>query len=178
MISPEDLLRHAEQAAAEAKTASDLDAAHRKLKAAIRIKRRQETGGELAQSYAAAMEVWDDQKEQGVPLAERVKGLEQTLRAAWPKGREWKYVCQDCEDYGWIFRTCTPGTPCGRPFRLPGQRPDDYTGRGRCSPGHTYCVACFCPKGRGFAAGLQQGGSRPVDLTRVGKSRGFTKAGR
>lgn len=180
MIAPDELLRQAEEIASKARTAAELDKAHRKLLAAIRVKRRGEDGfGVLGPSYRAAMEVWDDQVEQGVPFAERVRGLEQTLRAAWPKGREWKYVCQDCEDLGWIFRTCEPYAPCGRPFRLPGAREEERTGRGQCQPGHRYCEPCFCPKGRGHATRLQQGMHRGGDLANVGKSaKGFTRAGR
>lgn len=108
-----------------------------------------QTFGVLAQTYQAAMVYWDQQKAAGVPLAERLDGLEKTLRAAWPFTRVWHYVCEECSDTGWQPGICVQGS-CGRPFKLPKQRADDWTGRGRCVDGHSFVRPCWCAKGRAF----------------------------
>lgn len=132
--------------------------------------------GPLAQTFQKAMEFWDAQKAEGGSFEERVEGLERTLRAAWPQERPWHYICDECSDTGAIIMNSTPATPCGRPFRLPGARPDDWTGRGRCTPNHTYLRPCFCPKGDKYR---RIGEERPQqDFKSAGKGTDFKKVGR
>jgi len=182
MIDREALLRQAEVTLSTATTPAEVQSAHRMLKAAIRTTRRQKAAsgeGLLAKSVTEALRIFDAQRDQGVSLADREAGLERTLRACWPKGREWKHLCQACEDLGWVFKRCTPETPCGRPFKLPGQRLDDYTGRGHCLPDHPYAVPCLCSKGQDFSRGLQaKDRSRGPDLTTVGKTTKMSRLGR
>lgn len=115
----------------------------------------------------------------GMTKADALVSLERTIRAIWPKpkGRTepWKFYCDDCLDTGWMVQTCTPETPCGRPFRLPNARLDDGTGKGRCTSGHSYARACWCAKGRAKQAQLEQ---RPPqeDFTAAGRS--MTRVGR
>jgi hypothetical protein len=137
--------------------------------------------GALARTLSAALKIWDAQKADGVPLAERQRGLEQSLRAAWPQGRSepWHYLCERCSDTGWEPRTCTPETPCGRPFRLPGASADDWTGKGRCTPNHAYVVPCWCLKGQGFRRGLEKAPKDPErDFTEAGRAKKLTRLGR
>jgi hypothetical protein len=68
----------------------------------------------LAQTFRAAMQIWDQQKAAGIPVLERLKGLEKTLRSAWPMTREWKYLCWNCMDYGLEIHDCPGDSTCGR----------------------------------------------------------------
>ncbi len=167
---------------AAAKTRGELLTAHRAVRRELAQKRRSDgtEWGVLAQTYTEAMRIWAAQKADGVSLLERERGLERTLRAAWPKGRTepWHYLCDRCDDTGWLFGACTPETPCGRPFTLPNQRPDDYTGRGRCTPNHRYATPCWCEKGQMFRRGLEGQKAKPEDFKQAGKSRDFKRVGR
>ena len=131
--------------------------------------------GTLAQTFAAAMQIWDQQKAEGVPEAERQAGLEKTLRVAWPQVREWKYLCDRCGDTGYEYRHC-PEIHCGRPFKLPGQKPDDYAGRA-CRVPHGYVVPCACEKGQAIRRVLMKT-PPPVNLDADYKQAGLTKVGR
>lgn len=110
--------------------------------------------GLLAQTVREALRLRDQMRADGSTEEELTKGLEQTLRAAWPQTRPWHYICEDCSDTGWRHQICTPETPCGRPFTKPGQSADDYTGRGRCGPNHTYVEPCWCRKGELRRSGM------------------------
>lgn len=105
----------------------------------------------LVQTFREAMRIWDAQKAEGISRADRVLGLAQSLKAAWPKGREegWKYLCTGCSDYGLEMHECPGdatcgrdkphlphefGTPCwcsaGKRFKAPAKTADDFTGAG------------------------------------------------
>lgn len=157
-----------------------------RMQGTIQTSRRaaSKTLGLLASTFMEAMRIWDAQKADGVSKDERVAGLEKTLREAWPRGREqpWRYLCDRCDDTGWAFHTCTPETPCGRPFKLPASTNKtglkDYTGQGHCTPGHSYVTACWCEKGRAFRPSVE--GTRPAspdDFAQAAKSKP-TKVGR
>jgi hypothetical protein len=111
---------------------------------------------QLGETFVEAMKLWDRMKAEGVSLEERRAVMERTLRAAWPQSRVWHYYCDRCDDTGWHHKTCTSQMPCGRPFKLPKQSADDWTGRGRCAPGHTYVEPCLCEKGRTRLAQLMK----------------------
>lgn len=119
---------HGAQALAAAFHAVEREA-RRKLKVS------RETFGLLARTYWAAMDIYDAQKAEGVPRAERLAGLEKSLRAVWPQTREWHYLCVACSDLGLELRECDGNTSCGRhKAHLP----------------HTYGVPCLCAKGAAF----------------------------
>lgn len=101
----------------------------------------------LSQTVREALRLRDQMRADGASEEDLTKGLAQTLRASWPQTRAWHYDCDGCSDTGWQDKLCTPATPCGRPFDRMGQSADDYTGRGRCGPSHTYVVPCFCRRG-------------------------------
>lgn len=162
---------------AEAKSPSELAQAHRALSLLIKRTRRKEDKelGPLAETYSAAMRIWEAEVADGVPLETRQQHLQTALKAAWPQTREWHYLCDRCSDTGWEPGICTPATPCGRRFRLPGQRDDDHTGQGHCAEGHSFVRPCVCPKGEARARQLQPKPVDPEDFQDAGKRKGFKK---
>lgn len=121
----------------------------------------------LAATMAEALRLYAKMRADGVPKQECVDYLEAVLRKCWPNTREWHYLCDSCRDTGWIPRSCTPETPCGRPFKLPPSTNrsgyQDFTGQGRCTPGHDYVVPCFCPRGVPHQRALSGRQDDPVD---------------
>lgn len=136
--------------------------AHHALRQGIAGARRKahQEWGTLAATYEAAMKIWDAQKVEGAAFAERVAGLEHTLRLAWPKGREqeWKYLCPDCRDNGLVISECQGDATCGRTKR---HRPHDFG-----SP-------CWCQLGARFRVRQKSA----EDFTEAAKTRP-TKVGR
>lgn len=117
----------------------------------------QKSLGALAQTFMAAMRIWDAEKAEGVPKPERLARLEKTLRACWPFAREWKYLCNECGDLGLVYYECSGGSECGRVNKhLP----------------HTYGRPCFCSKGSRFTAKPKP---QADDFKQAGK---MTKVGR
>lgn len=141
-----------------------LKVAHNLLRKAVPGKRRRAHAeeGPLAQTFRVAMQIWDQQKAEGVPLAERIAGLEKTLRAAWPQGREWKYLCKTCDDYGLDYDTCD------------GERP--VCGRHKPHLPHAFGRPCWCGAGSQFrekpkpsAEDFAAAGATKSKPTRVGR---------
>lgn len=95
------------------------------------------TESALAATYVEALRIWDAQKEQGVSREERLSGLEQTLKSAWPQTREWKYLCRECSDYGLVMSTCPGDATCGR----------NHTHQP-----HEFGRPCWCSNGAKFRA--------------------------
>lgn len=141
---------------------------------------------QLAKTFKEAMRIAEQMKADGASKEDREAYIAGVLKASWPKGREepWRYLCEACDDSGWVIRTCVVEGQCGRPFTLPGQASDDWTGRGRCAPGHTYAAPCSCPKGEEKRRQLLKQPRRDEDAIAVaaktghGKPSGFQKAGR
>ena len=138
--------------------------AHHQARRAVRSARSAAHAkfGTLAQAYAAAMENWAAQKAEGVPFAERVAGLEKTLRAAWPKGRleAWHVLCGSCDDYGLVISACPGDATCGRVKpHLP----------------HDFGKPCWCKAGARFK---EKPKPTPDDFTAAGKPKGPQKVGR
>lgn len=104
----------------------------------------------------------------GVSQEDGIKGIEEELRAVWPKGvSKFRPDCDACEDTGWEERTCWDQHRCSRKACV------DYPERQ-----HRYVVACRCMKGDRFKPKVWQ----PEDqLAAVGKTqkpkRGFTRVG-
>ena len=127
------------------------------LQGTVRRARRaaKREGGMLAQTVYAALDIWDQQKADGVSRAERLAGLEKTLRAAWPQTREWKYLCQ-CNDLGLKLSECPGDSTCGRHRdHLP----------------HTFGTPCWCPTGAKYR---EKPKADPADF----KAAGMTKVGK
>lgn len=107
----------------------------------------------LGQTIKAALAEWQNQKTAGATLAERVRNLEQTLRAAWPFTREWHYLCLECDDHGLKMRPCPGDATCGR------SKPHLQ---------HEFGTPCWCAAGDRFKvkARTEQG-----DVERAAKTR-------
>ena len=119
-------------------TATDaLREAHTLLRRAVPGRRRQAHAeeGPLAASFRVAMEIWQKQQADGVPVVDRLAGLEKTLRAAWPQTREWKYLCRSCADYGLVMGLCPGDRTCGRD---------------RAHLPHEVGTPCWCSRGAAF----------------------------
>ncbi len=135
--------------------------AHQELRRAVPSARRKaaKDEGRLSASFREAMLLWDQQKASGVPLADRLKGLDGLLRQVWPFTREWKFLCEQCNDYGLIMADCPGDATCGRSRpHLP----------------HDYGRPCWCAKGRAFQPKPQR---NPDDFTQAGRSKP-TRVGR
>ena len=182
----ESELRRAEALLVSASTPEEVREAHGILRKAIYTQRRREKAvdGPLAQTFVVAMRIWDSEKADGVSKPERVAHLEKSLRAAWPQGREWKYLCDRCQDTGLVVRTCHRGERCngvslradsafqphGKYRRLCTHDPDStYT--------HEYGVACWCEKGKRFDVDAMPKTGGGDDFTKS-TNRPMTRAGR
>lgn len=134
----------------------------RRMAKAARIKGDQGIG-RLSAAVMAAIEIRDKLKADGVTGAELDAGLEGVLRDMWPKGREWKYLCQQCGDLGLEMHACPGDATCGRPREhLP----------------HDYGTPCWCEKGKRFR---EKPKPEPSEFTEAGKTpkrQSFSKFGR
>ena len=152
-------LTDALQALADAHGPKALAQAHAALSGEVRRSRRasRKDLGPLAQTFVEAMRIWDQQKADGVSKEERLAGLEQTLRAAWPFAREWKFLCGGCGDTGLIMREC--------------RGENGFCGRRKAHLPHEYGEPCSCAAGLKF---LGKPKAEPTDY----KQAGFTKVGK
>lgn len=125
------------------------------------------TDSQLVAAFKEATRISDQMKLDGASREDRDAYIATVLQEAWPKGRSqpWVYYCETCSDTGWAPKTCV-NRSCGRPFALPKQSADDWTGRGRCAPNHSYAVACTCAKGEAQRRGLLKQ-RRPDDAMEV-----------
>src|SRR6185503_9128267 len=132
-------LDEALRALGEAHGPSALARAFAAVQGQVRRARREAASrlGTLAKTYIAAMAIWDRQKADGVPLEARYEAMEQSIRLAWPRGREhaWHFLCASCSDYGLEMHQCPGDASCGR------QRPH---------LAHDYGRPCWCQKGARF----------------------------
>ena len=142
-----------------ARSPFELREAHRSLKRATGHARAADgrVWGNLAATFHEAMRIWDAQRAEGVTLADRIRGMEATLRSCWPQVREWKYLCNSCDDSGAVYETRQ--TPM---YAYP----------------VVYVVPCHCSKGARFRAREPHAD----DFTAAGKTtkkpRDFSRAGR
>ena len=93
------------------------------------------TEGTLAATVREALRLAKLMKADGVPSDEIQATLTNTLRAAWPVTREWKYLCASCDDTGLVMSDCSGDATCGRTFIH--QR-------------HTFGTPCWCKAGSRF----------------------------
>lgn len=98
--------------------------------------------------------IWDVMKANGESKADRIAYLATMLQQILIHGREWKYLCQQCDDYGLVISECD-GSPCGVSQR-------------RHLP-HSYGTACVCGKGRRFDPPAKD--TYPEDFRSAGKTR-------
>lgn len=116
--------------------------------------------GQLATAFREAMRIMDAQKADGVPFADRICGLDAALKSVWPFTREWKYLCQTCDDIGLELLDCDGKGRCGRTkLHLP----------------HSYGVPCWCQAGARYRVKPKPD---PANFTDAGKSKQPTRVGR
>lgn len=133
---------------------AQLAQAFARLRGTVRRERRAAafTGGTLAQTFTAAMAIWDQDTANGVSRLDRLISLERTLRMAWPVTREWKYACKDCADYGLRMGTCPGDATCGR---------------SKAHYAHDFGTPCWCGNGARYR---DKAKPTPADFTAAGKS--------
>lgn len=145
--------------------------AHKLLQKAVPGIRRKahQAEGRLAAAFLAAMDIVDQRAADGVPAPERYQGLEGVMRDAWPQVREWKYLCDRCDDTGLVMALCREGARCDGISTLTDPKKarlctKDPTGTYQ----HTYGTPCWCAKGDRF-----RNKPRPSaeDFTAAGKSK-------
>lgn len=148
-----DALRRSASAARKAFAASPLSRFVRKMR-------------EVMRDYLKA-------RSEGVSREDAVKGIEEVLRAEWPKRPSQFKTCDGCDNTGWRLTECSHRMRCNR-----------YNcGIAEPSWAHDYVVPCECPKGDPFRRSGQPKYIAPDDdLTSAGKtrgkkSRGFTRFG-
>lgn len=110
-------------------------------------------------------------RESGVSREDAVLGIEEVLRAEWPRKPSKFKTCDGCDDTGWHLMFCTHEMRCQRPVcqeKHPAWE-------------HTYVVPCDCAKGDPFRrSGLRPERSLDDELSGVGKTKkrgGFTRFG-
>ena len=73
----------------------------------------------------------------GVSREDGIKGIEEELRGAWPKSvSKFKPTCDNCEDTGWVERTCWDRHRCSR--QVCARNPERT---------HAFVEQCHCEKG-------------------------------
>lgn len=125
-------------------------------------KRFTKAKGDLAQTFVAAMDIWQAQTAEGLSVHQRVATLTKTLKLAWPQTREWKYLCDACDDYGLRIASCPGDATCGR---MKEHGP------------HEFGTPCWCAAGKKFRPAPAP---MPEDFTQAGKakSKPLTRLGR
>ncbi len=149
--------------------ATDLLAqAHAELRIAVRKERRafrRSPKGVLAQTVMAVITRRDQMRADGATEADLNADMETAIRQCWPFTREWKYLCDKCDDHGLAMGECPGDATCGR--TLPHMA-------------HSFGTPCWCSAGNRFKAKARPTGDD--DLATVGKTRknprGFTRFGR
>ena len=121
----------------DAHGAGALETAFHRLLGIIRRSRRKSAQilGPLAETITQALHHRDLQRTAGATPLELAANFEKTIRACWPFTREWKFLCNACDDYGLQMQECAGDTTCGRTHPH--------------GP-HSFGAACWCEKGRRF----------------------------
>lgn len=114
----------------------------------------------IAETLRECFRIWDAMKADGASFAERCRTLEKTLRVTWPFTREWKYLCDRCDDTGLVLYACPGDATCGRH---------------KVHNAHEYCVPCWCEKGAPFRPPKK---TETDELTAVGRTSRPTRIGR
>ncbi len=106
----------------------------------------------LSATILAALHEREKLKEQGFAGADLDKAFEKVVRDAWPKGREWFYLCTACEDTGWEYLSCPGDSTCGpSTWRAAAHMPCPNRPR-KPHAAHSYVRVCFCAKGQELKA--------------------------
>lgn len=147
---------------------------HESLQRAVQLSRRQFTVAPESAFVRAMLDAMDDYarvRKEGVSREDGVRGIEQVLRATWPKPpSKFSAGCEGCEDTGWRELTCWSEHRCGRQSCV----------EGHPSREHRYVEPCGCEKGDRFRPRVHVADDEiaAVGRTRKAKPRGFTRFGR
>jgi hypothetical protein len=137
-------------------------------------KGRQAFAASVVSAFVKAMQgalaLYLKARDQGVSREDGIRGLEEELRAAWPKGvSKFSPACDSCEDTGYIDRVCWERLRCGR--EVCAKNPDRQ---------HNYVDICHCVNGdkkRGRAAFTPDDAITAAGRTQKRKS-SWTRPGR
>lgn len=121
------------------------------------------TDGQIRKILKDAMLAWDAMKVDGIGLTERVKALAATLRQSWWFTREWKYLCQSCDDTGLVISACDGDATCGR---------------GKPHGPHTFGTPCWCSLGVKFRPKPLPNPDDVEAAGRMPKTKSFARVGR
>ncbi len=175
-------IESAVQQLANAATMPELLDAHREIRRRIRAARRKQSQqwGPLATAYGEMMAICDQMKTDGVSREDRAKGIEATLRQMWPFTREWKYLCNECNDTGLVMRICRDGARCdGTSTRADSSFQPAGKFQRLCtmqqSYEHEYGTPCFCSLGARFR---EKPKHDPADFSDAGRTSKPTRIGR
>lgn len=133
-----------------------LRAAHQELRKAVPSQRRTaaKQDGDLHALGREVFQIWDRMKANGESFQDRCAYLVGILKQILKHGREWKYLCARCDDYGLEISECPGDATCGR------HRPH--------LP-HSFGSPCVCAKGRAFEPKVKD--VHPEDFTAAGKTK-------
>lgn len=124
----------------------------------------------FVRAMQAALALYLKARDQGVSREDGIRGLEEELRAAWPKTvSKFKPTCDACEDTGFVDHVCWAQMRCGR--EVCAKNPERQ---------HGYVEICHC------TSGDRKRGRGPVTpddaITAAGKTQrkrgGFSRMGR
>jgi hypothetical protein len=107
-----------------------------------------------------AVRLADAQRVAGASKAETSAYLEKVVRQTWPFTREWKYLCNKCDDVGLVMEDCPSDATCGR-SKIHGP--------------HTFGTPCWCSAGNRFRGKPKP---EPEDFGAAGKVKKPSRFGR
>lgn len=114
-----------------------------------------------------AMGLYRQARAAGVSREDACKGIEEELRAVWPKATSrFTPACDTCGDTGVIERTCWDRQRCGR--RSCAESPERQ---------HAYVEACHCEKGRRFQPKARRFDDDIAAAGKVKKPKGWRQVG-
>jgi len=107
-----------------------------------------------------AIGYWHQLRANGASIADCTTSMEAVLRATLTVTREWKYLCNHCDDVGLVISECPGDATCGRARpHLP----------------HSLGTPCWCPLGNKFR---DKGPAPPEDFAQAGRVKKPTRFGR
>lgn len=109
-------------------------------------------------------------RKDGVSREDGIKGLEEELRAAWPKSvSKFAPACDACDDTGWTEHLCWADLRCGR----------KWCAASASSFQHLYVDPCACANGDRMRKRVQttEDALVAVGRTQKRKARGWTQVG-
>lgn len=136
----------------------------------------------LWETVQEALRLRDKAIKAGESASEIAQALERSVRASWPKGREWHYYCDLCNDFGVTNHICRAGNRCpGISTRTDGPKEKAGKYQRLCAKHpaseyeHDYVRPCLCPAGDRFRPKTVQ--ESDVDRAAKAPKKSFKKWG-